>query len=106
MLRANGQMRPLAWSRIAAGALFLFRTTPLIDLLRLPFVTDTWPLLGWPSEHWAGPAWFHLLMAIAAAACVLRTVAAALFAHGTSLVLRHETPRSVRDHASQGASCL
>jgi len=75
-------MRPLAWSRIALGTLFLFRTTPLLDLLRLPFASDTWPLLGWPNEHWAGSAWFHLPTAIAAVACVARTIAAILFTLG------------------------
>ena len=75
-------MKPLAWSRIALGALFLFRTTPLLDLLHLPFASDAWPLLGWPSEHWAGSAWFHLPPAIAAVACVARTIAAILFTLG------------------------
>ena len=80
-------MKPLAWSRIAMGALFLFRTTPLIDFLRLPFATDTWPLLGWPTEQWAGASWFHLPMAVAAAACVIRTIAAILFTLGVATTL-------------------
>src|SRR5882757_5569296 len=75
-------MKPLAWSRIALGTLFLFRTTPLLDLLHLPFASENWPLLGWPNEHWAGSAWFHLPASIAAAACVARTIAAILFTLG------------------------
>src|SRR4051794_29963600 len=75
-------MKPLAWSRIALGALFLFRTTPLLDLLHLPFASDTWPLLGWPHELWPGSAWFHLPTAIGVVACVARTIAAILFTLG------------------------
>jgi Vitamin K-dependent gamma-carboxylase len=77
------EARSLAWSRIALGALFLCRTTPLLAPLRLPFTLATSPLLGWPSAGWHGrpafgaaPAW------TIAAACLVRTVAALCFLLG------------------------
>lgn len=79
----NSEARSLAWSRIALGALFLFRTTPLLAPLRLPFTLATYPLLGWPSAGWHGrpvlgalPAW------LVAPACIVRTVAALCFLIG------------------------
>jgi hypothetical protein len=79
----RAEARSPAWSRIALGALFLCRTTPLLAPLRLPFTLATAPLLGWPSAGWHGrpafgaaPAW------TIAAACVVRTVAALCFLLG------------------------
>ena len=75
--------RPLAWSRIALGALFLLRTTPLLSPLRLPYSAGTYPLLGWPSGNWHGhPVSLAAPPALVAAACVLRTLAAACFMVG------------------------
>ena len=75
--------RPLAWSRIALGTLFLLRTTPLLVPLRLPFLIGTTPLLGWPTTSWHGQAVFLGASAgTVAAACVVRTLAAFCFLVG------------------------
>ena len=75
--------RPLAWSRIALGTLFLLRTTPLLVPLRLPFLIGTTPLLGWPTTSWHGQAVFLGAPAgPVAAACVVRTLAAFCFLVG------------------------
>jgi hypothetical protein len=77
------RLRSLAWGRIALGALFLIRTTPLLALLHLPFATETSPLLGWPSERWHGTALgLALPAAIVQAACIARTLAAVGFTLG------------------------
>lgn len=75
--------RPLAWSRIALGTLFLLRTTPILKPLGFEFTVETAPLLGWPRREWHGAA---LGMAwpssVIAAACVVRTFAALAFLLG------------------------
>jgi vitamin K-dependent gamma-carboxylase-like protein/methylamine utilization protein MauE len=75
-------LRCLAWARIALGTLFLVRTTPLCELLRFPFETSVWPLLGWPDGRWIGQGWLHLPDGVTAAACVARTAAAGCFLAG------------------------
>lgn len=76
-------VRPLAWGRILIGVLFLLRTTPLLAPLRFNFTPGTIPLLGWPTDAWHGS---HVPWAlpgvIAAALCVVRTVAAGFFMVG------------------------
>ncbi|HEY2408629.1 MAG TPA: HTTM domain-containing protein [Polyangiaceae bacterium] len=75
--------RPLAWSRIALGGLFLLRTTPLLAPLHLPFTLGTYPLLGWPSSGWHGaPVSLAAAPSLVAAACVLRTVSGFCFMIG------------------------
>lgn len=76
--------RPLAWSRIALGTLFLLRTTPALLPLRLDFTADTYPLLGWPSSTWHGaPLWgLGAPPVVIAVLCVVRTVAALCFTVG------------------------
>lgn len=76
--------RPLAWSRIALGTLFLLRTTPVLMPLRVSFVADNFPLLGWPKPEWHGSALWGLSappLAVAVA-CVVRTAAAVCFTLG------------------------
>ena len=75
--------RPLAYSRIALGTLFLLRTTPILKPLGLEFTIETAPLLGWPRPEWHGaalgftwPAW------VLATACIVRTFAALGFLLG------------------------
>jgi len=76
--------RPLAWSRIALGSLFLLRTTPVLAPLHLTYSAGTSPLLGWPTAAWQGspvwglgaPAW------LIAALCIVRTLAALCFTLG------------------------
>src|SRR4051812_27789955 len=41
---------PLAWARVALGALFLLRTTPVLAPLHLPYLSGTSPLVGWPDD--------------------------------------------------------
>ena len=76
--------RPLAWSRIALGTLFLLRTTPVLVPLRLDFTADAYPLLGWPSSAWHGAALWGLGAppVVIAVACVARTAAALCFTLG------------------------
>jgi hypothetical protein len=76
--------RPLAWSRIALGTLFLLRTTPVLMPLGLSFTADTYPLLGWPSPVWHGsPVWgLGAPPVVIAVTCVIRTVAALCFTLG------------------------
>jgi hypothetical protein len=76
------ELAPLAWSRLAIGALFLVRTTPLVDALRFPFSIAAHPLLGWPDGRWAGTAWLALPPTIIALLCIVRTGAAILFFAG------------------------
>lgn len=75
--------RPLAWSRIALGTLFLLRTTPILKPLGFEFTVETWPLVGWPRADWHGaalglavPNW------VIAGACIVRTLAALGFLLG------------------------
>jgi len=76
-------VRPLAWSRIGLGTLFLLRTTPLLAPLHLPFLIGTAPLLGWPSTSWHGqPIFFGASARLVAVACVVRTLAALCFLAG------------------------
>lgn len=76
--------RPLAWSRIALGSLFLLRTTPLLAPLHLPYAVGTFPLLGWPSSAWHGSAVWGLgtPAPALAALCIIRTLAASSFTLG------------------------
>lgn len=76
--------RPLAWSRIALGSLFLLRTTPLLKPLHLTYTAGSWPLLGWPTDAWQGaPVWGWAAPAwLLAALCVVRTLAALCFMLG------------------------
>lgn len=74
---------PLAWGRILLGILFLLRTTPVLAPLHFNFTAGTSPLLGWPTAAWHGSLLpFALPSALAAFLCVLRTLAAVLFALG------------------------
>jgi uncharacterized membrane protein YphA (DoxX/SURF4 family) len=83
-LNDEERARPLAWSRIALGTLFLLRTTPALVPLHLPFAIGTWPLLGWPREAWHGSALWGLSVPapLIAAACLLRTLTALSFTLG------------------------
>lgn len=76
--------RPLAWSRIALGSLFLLRTTPLLAPLHLPYTAGTYPLLGWPNSAWHGLAVLGLgaPSPVIALACIVRTLAALSFTLG------------------------
>jgi hypothetical protein len=78
--------RPLAYSRIALGTLFLLRTTPILKPLGLDFTFETAPLLGWPRSDWQGmalgftwPSW------VIATACIVRTLAALGFTLGVQV---------------------
>jgi hypothetical protein len=82
-LVATPDVRPLAWGRILIGVLFLMRTTPVLAPLRFNFSAGTIPLLGWPTSAWHGThvPW-ALPTAVAAALCVVRTIAAGFFTVG------------------------
>jgi hypothetical protein len=79
---APPEVQPLAWSRLALGALFVIRTTPLVDWLRFPFSIAAYPLLGWPDGRWAGTGLLTLAPSVTSALCILRTAAAILFLLG------------------------
>jgi hypothetical protein len=79
----DGALVLLGAARVAIGALFLLRTTPILAPLHLPFLSDVSPLLGWPEQGWRIAAFGLALPApVVAAACVLRTMAATAFALG------------------------
>lgn len=74
---------PLAWGRIVLGVLFLLRTTPIALPLHVDFSAGTYPLLGWPSAVWHGSFLpFAFPASFGSVLCVVRTVAAVLFALG------------------------
>jgi len=71
--------RALAIVRVAVGAIFVARTTPLLAALGFRFAPHA--LFGWPTTRWhvalvVLPAW------LAAALAILRTLAAVAFAAG------------------------
>ena len=74
----------LGRSRVAVGAIFLLRTTPLLAPLHVSFLADTYPLLGWPDSHARLEP--LLLLALPAiwlkAFCIVRTIAALAFTAG------------------------
>jgi len=78
------ELRALASARIALGALFLIRTTPILAPLHLRELRGTLPLLGWPDGLWHGsptlplPAPAFLVPAL----CIVRTAAALAFTLG------------------------
>jgi len=82
MTPLEAKLRPLAWSRIALGVLFLVRTTLLFSVLRPRFEADAWPLLGWPDDHFTGAGPYHLAPWLNATVCIARTVAALFFLLG------------------------
>jgi hypothetical protein len=82
LLQPPSEVRALAWARVALGALFLVRTTPLLAPLHLPSLRGTTPLLGWPDGRWHGSPTLALPAAMVAALCVVRTLAAVAFTLG------------------------
>jgi hypothetical protein len=73
----------LAGARIGLGVLFLIRTTGLAGLLSLAVYPQGRFLLGWPEAGGPGlGALFPLSASLLGAACLARTIAAALFALG------------------------
>ncbi len=75
--------RPLALARIALGAVFLARTTPLANALPFPLAAVRGPLFGWPEPGWPF-AWAGLVLpdGVRSVACLLRTLAAVCFLLG------------------------
>jgi uncharacterized membrane protein YphA (DoxX/SURF4 family) len=76
---ANVDLRYLGWTRAAIGALILIRTTPILLFFHIWYVGDTGPLLGWPDGSWDLTTLPVLAIQIA---CIVRTIAAALFMVG------------------------
>jgi len=85
-IEATDDPRVLGWSRVALGALFLLRTTPLLAPLHIHYLADAFPLLAWPDgEARFTPALVPVLPdGVVAAACVARTVAAVAFLIGVA----------------------
>jgi hypothetical protein len=79
----SGASRSLGIARIALGAVFLFRTTPLANAYPSPLCWVEGPLFGWPVPGWHA-AWLGLALpaALVACLCVVRTLAAGLFTLG------------------------
>jgi Vitamin K-dependent gamma-carboxylase len=74
---------PLGRARVALGAVFLLRTTPLLAPLRIPFLSDTVPLLGWPDGHVHFTPFIPVVPGgVLAALCIVRTLAALAFMLG------------------------
>jgi hypothetical protein len=76
---SNVDLRYLGWMRAAVGALILLRTTPALALLHIWYLGDAGPLLGWPDGSWDLSTLPPHAIQIA---CVVRTIAAALFMVG------------------------
>jgi len=73
----------LGRARVALGAVFLLRTTPLLAPLHISYLADTTPLLAWPHGHaHFAPFIPALPAAILAGLCILRTLAAVAFMLG------------------------
>jgi hypothetical protein len=73
----------LGRARVALGAIFLLRTTPLLAAFHVPFLADTHPLLGWPHGHARLTPLLPLLPAVwLEVLCIARTVAAVAFTAG------------------------
>jgi hypothetical protein len=68
-----GGLRALAWARVAVGAIFLLRTTPLIGAFDPALGADAHPLLGWPEPGLSG---FGIAspIALVRAGCLLRSI--------------------------------
>lgn len=77
------QLRGLGAVRIAVGAIFLVRTTPLFYLFPSLVAYHGGPLLGWPAGGWRF-AWANAVLPsiVVEFLCVARTVAAVLFTLG------------------------
>ena len=82
VVRSDGD--DLGRSRVALGAIFLLRTTPLLAPLHVSFLADTYPLLGWPDGHARlAPLLLPVLPAVwLKVFCIARTIAAVAFAAG------------------------
>jgi hypothetical protein len=81
----SSDLRWLGVTRIALGAVFLFRTTPLANLYPSPLCWVAGPLFGWPVPGWHA-AWLGLALpaAVVACLCIARTLAALLFMLGVA----------------------
>jgi hypothetical protein len=73
----------LGRARVALGAVFLLRTTPVLAPLHIPFLADTIPLLAWPDGHAHFTPFVPAVPAgLLAALCIVRTLAAIAFMVG------------------------
>jgi hypothetical protein len=73
----------LGRARVALGAIFLLRTTPLLSPLHIFFLADVRPLLGWPDGHLHfAPVVAQIPDAALGVLCIVRTVAALAFTIG------------------------
>ncbi len=80
---SHEDLRPLGWSRVALGALFLVRTTPLLAPLDIGFLHDAVPLLAWPDgSEPLGPVGLALPANVRMVLAVVRTLAAFAFTLG------------------------
>lgn len=76
-------LRPLAWSRIAVGALFLIRTTGALRVLEPERAGDAAWMLGWPDgQPHLAMGGFALSAPVIKLLCVLRTGGALCFLLG------------------------
>ncbi len=76
--------RALGYARVLLGAIFLVRTTPLVNLLPFPLARVRGLLYGWPEPSVWTMAWADCVLpdSVRMLACVLRTAAATLFLVG------------------------
>jgi hypothetical protein len=76
-------LRPLAWARVALGALVLVRTTPALMPFDAWFARGAPPFLGWPEPGWHAPALgWTLPPVLVQILCVARSLGAACFLLG------------------------
>lgn len=80
----GGTANALGRARVAMGAVFLLRTTPLLAVFfHIPFLADTKPLLGWPHDHAHFAPFIPVVPdALLAVLCIVRTLAAVAFLLG------------------------
>lgn len=76
-------VRALGWCRVAIGAIFLIRTTPLLGLLPGAYANLGGPLYGWPRGDLRAAVYGLLLPpAVVIALIVIRTLGAVAFMIG------------------------
>ena len=75
-------LRSLALARIAIGALFLVRSTPLCSLLDASLGADARPLLGWPDSNAVVGFGLGLSPGLLKVLCIVRTAGLIAFTLG------------------------
>jgi vitamin K-dependent gamma-carboxylase-like protein len=82
-MQMTAGVHALGRARVALGAVFLLRTTPLLAPFHVSFLADATPLLAWPDGHSHFAPFIPALPgALLAVLCIVRTLAAIAFTIG------------------------